>query len=212
MTLHEPDVTLTDFALAAECSLFVLLLAGYDAEPRSLNIWFGIFFAATGLAALLGAVTHGFVTNQKSAQYRILWLGIFAAIGIAALACWVIGSRLLLGDDAAQLVLIAASLALVVYMVVVVKFSQSFAVAIIYYLPAAIFLLIAFALAYIQHGKNHDAYGVAGVLLTFVAAFVQMAKIKLHPKYLDHNAFYHVVQAVALFLIFLAAQGSLSLA
>lgn len=207
MKLLEPDVALTDLGLAVECTWFVVLLAGYGAGTGNLAAWFCAFFAATGLAAFLGAVTHGFISDQKSALYRVLWLGIFGAIGLAAVACWVIGARLLFGDAGVRIVLIGAIIALVVYMAIVIKVSQSFAVPIIYYLPSAVFLLLAFGVAYIRNPELHFAFGMAGVLLTFVAALVQQIKVRLHPRYFDHNAFYHVIQAIALFLIFLAAPG-----
>ena len=207
MKLHEPDVALTDLGLAVECASFVVLLAGYGVDTGDLAAWFCAFFAATGLAAFLGAVTHGFVPDQKSALYRVLWFGIFAAIGLAAVASWVIGARLILGDAGVRIVLIGAVFALVVYMVVVIKVSQSFAVPIFYYLPSAVFLLGAFSLAFYRNPELHLAFGIAGVLFTFVAALVQQLKVKLHPRYFDHNAFYHVIQAIALFLIFLAARA-----
>jgi hypothetical protein len=42
-------------------------------------------------------------------------------------------------------------------------------------------------------------------VLTLVAAAVQQARIALHPTYFNHNALYHLLQAIALFLIFRAA-------
>jgi hypothetical protein len=55
--LLEPDVTLTDFAVAIECGIFAALL------PRRCDrrhIGFVIFFAAAAGAALLGGVTTDF--------------------------------------------------------------------------------------------------------------------------------------------------------
>ncbi len=37
-----------------------------------------------------------------------------------------------------------------------------------------------------------------GVVLTFIAAAIQAFELKLHPVYFDHNAGYHVVQALGL--------------
>ncbi len=45
-----------------------------------------------------------------------------------------------------------------------------------------------------------------GLLLTFVAAYVQQAKIGLNPQYFNHNALYHLIQAVALGMFFLSAR------
>jgi hypothetical protein len=51
---------------------------------------------------------------------------------------------------------------------------------------------------------------MAGVVLTFVAAGIQQARIDLHPTWLTHNTLYHVVQGIALLLIFLAARRIVS--
>jgi hypothetical protein len=47
------------------------------------------------------------------------------------------------------------------------------------------------------------------VALSFVAAAVQQTETSLHPLYFNHNALYHLIQAFALLLIFLAARGLL---
>jgi len=49
-------------------------------------------------------------------------------------------------------------------------------------------------------------YGLAGTMLTLVAAIIQRKEIKLHSRYFNHNAFYHLVQAIALLMIFMAAR------
>ncbi len=40
-----------------------------------------------------------------------------------------------------------------------------------------------------------------------VAAGVQQLGIALHPVYFDHNALYHLIQAVAVLMLFLSARG-----
>ncbi len=41
-----------------------------------------------------------------------------------------------------------------------------------------------------------------------LAAAAQQAKIGINPRFFDHNALYHLLQAVALFMVFLAARES----
>jgi hypothetical protein len=38
--------------------------------------------------------------------------------------------------------------------------------------------------------------------LSIVAAVTQQARIALHPVYFDHNAVYHVIQAIALVVLY----------
>jgi len=60
MHLTQPAVALTDYGLAIECAVFVLLLIRRDASDRTLRFWFVVFFAPIGGASLLGGTVHGF--------------------------------------------------------------------------------------------------------------------------------------------------------
>lgn len=205
MSLLEPDVALTDLIVAGECSLFSTLLWQSDAKRDSLRWWFVLFFAATGTAALLGAVAHGFIADAASAEYRILWVLIFGAIGGAGVASWAIGTHLALSATAAKLIITAAVGSFLLYLLVVIFVSQSFAVAVFYYVPAALFLFVTLIIAQLRGGYKSSKLALSGVLLSFVAAYIQHAEVSLTSLHLSHNALYHVVQAIALLLIFLGA-------
>jgi hypothetical protein len=206
MTLLEPDVALTDFGLALECAGFSAWLYRSSHADALLRPTFIAFFAALGLAALLGAVTHGFLSDPQSPVYRLIWSATLLAIGVAALAGWSLGARLLLSEIAAKRMMAAAGAVFAGYVAVVLLVSQSFTVAVIHYLPAAAFLLAAFTLSYLQRRDRFLLAGSAGVALSFVAAAVQQTETSLHPLYFNHNALYHLIQAFALLLIFLAAR------
>lgn len=209
MTLLEPDVALTDLALAIECGLFAGVLHGGRQGDRALGAAFVAFFSAAAAAAFLGFVTHGFLPDDGSLLYRIVWSATLAAVGAAALASWVVGARLVFAERAAQIVVGLAALVFLLYLLVILFVSQSYWVAIAHYLPAALFLLTAFSIAYRRRGDDMLLAGVAGVMLTFVAAGVQQAEFGFHLQYFNHNAVYHAVQAIAFFLIFLAARAML---
>jgi hypothetical protein len=72
------------------------------------------------------------------------------------------------------------------------------------YLPATLFLFLAFVLQMRTGRKQPALFGASGVLITFVGAAVQRLGIALHPTYFNHNALYHVLQAVALVLLLAA--------
>jgi uncharacterized protein DUF6962 len=207
MTLLEPDVALTDFALALECAGFAVWLHRRGPADAFLRRWFVVFFAALGLAALLGGIAHGFPSDPQSRLYWLVWTAILLAIGVTALAGWALGARLVLSEATATHVVAAAGAAFVGYASVVLFVSHSFAIAVIHYLPAAVFLLGAFVLAYLRQRNGFLLAGIAGLVLTFVAAAVQQSETSLHPVYFNHNALFHVIQAFALLLIFLAARG-----
>ena len=207
MTLLEPDVSLTDLGLALECTGFVVWLFRRRAAEGPFWRWFVLFFAATGFAAFLGAISHGFVPDTRSTLSQILWLGIFAAVGMAALSCWAIGSGLLFSDRTTRRLLSAVLVVFGIFLIEFIRSDRSFFVVILNYLPAAIFLLIALVIAYRARREAYLRAGIWGVVLTFVAAFVQQNGIGVHKVYFNHNALYHAVQAVALYLIFIAALG-----
>jgi len=205
----EPDVTPTDFALAIECAIFAAWLCRQPGAGSPLSAGFTALFAGVGLAALLGGITHGFVPDERSWLYRVLWPATLFAIGLAALASWTIGAHLCLREKAARRVTALAALVFAGYMAVVLFVSQSFTVSIAHYLPAAAFVLMAFVQTWWRRRTQVLLVGIAGVVLTFVAAGVQQGGIGLHPLYFDHNALYHLIQALGLLLIFLTARGLL---
>jgi len=209
MTLLEPDVALTDFGLALEAGCFAVWLERRYAPGAPLRLPFIGFFAAVAIAAFLGGIAHGFLPDEQTRLYRVVWLSTLIAIGAAALASWAVGARLIFGERTAGRVTAFAALLFAAYVLAVVFVSRSFAVAIVHYLPAAAFLLFAFAYAWRRRRADFLAAGIAGVALTFVAAAVQHGRIGLHPRYFNHNALYHLIQAFALLLIFLAARGLL---
>ena len=89
-------------------------------------------------------------------------------------------------------------------------YSQKFLVAAINYLPSACFLLLIFVHGFLSTRKKTYAYGIMGVVLIFLGSFVQIAKISLHPIYFNHNALYHMIQFIAVWLLFLVARWKLS--
>ena len=206
MTLSEPDVALTDFALALECAGFSAWLSGYRGARTPMQRWFVVFFVSVGSAALFGGITHGFLPDPRSPLHRLLWAATLLSIGVTALAGWILAAQLVLSAAATRRVAAFATVAFAAYAAVVLLVSQSFAVAIIFYLPAAASLLAAFVVVYRRRHARFASTGIGGLALSGVAAWVQQSGISLHPLYFNHNALYHLIQAVALLLIFLAAR------
>jgi hypothetical protein len=211
----EPDVTLTDYALAVECAALAVAIGRRPAVDRELRSWFALFFAVTAIAALLGGTVHGFLLDPSSRWRPPAWVATMLAIGVASLAAWNAGTRLLLprgvGATRASGALRAAGwLTLAIYAAVVLLVTQRFWVAIAFYVPAVIALLAGFEAARRRSPSAALTWGVAGVALVFPAALVQQLRIAPHPVYFNHNALYHLIQGVAFFLIFLGARGALA--
>ena len=192
----QPDVTITDYAVTVECVVLALLLRGRDGAQRR---WLALFLAAVAVAAVAAGTVHGFYPDPASPARTVLWRATMLALGTGAFAAWALGAELLLSPSGARRVTLVAALALAAYALLVLFVSQTFWIAIVFYLPAAAFLLMAFAM-------RRNATGVAGMLLTFVAAAVQIARVGLLG--LDPDALYHVVQAIGVWWVFKASAGS----
>jgi hypothetical protein len=207
MTLLEPDVALTDFVLAIECAWFAVWLYRRRPMRRTSPRWFVLFFAALSVSALLGGISHGFLSDTQSSVYRTVWAATILSIGVAAFSSWAAGARVLFSHNPARRFEVFAGLLLCAYVAAVLFFSQSFAVAVVHYLPAAAFLLASLLVAYWRRREPYLLPGIAGLLLSFMAAAIQQTEARIPPLQLSHNALYHLVQAVALLMIFLTARG-----
>jgi hypothetical protein len=229
--MEDADVTLTDYGLALECAVFAWVLfrrawhagagrvpasagarptdSGYEPQrdrgtPR-LSTSFVLFFIAIAVASVAGGTVHGFVPNERDPAHALIWSLTLVSIGVAAFAAWAIGARLLLRAPWARRLTVAAAVLLGTYCAAVLFVSRSYALAILHYLPAAVFLLFVLARLYLRTRVIPLLWGAVGLLLTFAAAVVQRLGLTIDPVYFDHNALYHAVQAVALFFLFVSA-------
>jgi hypothetical protein len=204
--MTQPDVVLTDYGLAIECLGFSCYLARARRAPGLLSFWFVIFFLSTALAAAAGGTAHGYFESPASLGHRILWPLTLIAIGLTALSGARIGAALQFAPlTALRISQVAAGLFLV-YCIVVLFITDNFLVAILAYLPAVLFLGWVFWKAYRWTSRSAFMTGFAGICVMLVAAGAQQARLGIHPRYFNHNAVYHVLQAVGLFLIFVTAR------
>lgn len=202
--MTEPDVTLTDFALALECAIFALLVARTSSPP--MRRWWVVFFGGIAISALCGGLVHGYFSDESTTEWALAWRTTLLAIGVTSMATWSLGAYLQQGDRLGAAVRRAAVWIFAVYAIIVLTVSTSFFVAVLMYLPATLFMLVAIVDAYRRSPTRAEAYGIAGLVLTLIAAAIQQFRIPIHPLYFNHNALYHAVQAIALLLIFLAAR------
>jgi hypothetical protein len=194
ISMHEPAVAVTDFILAAECAVFTVL-AARRLVRGSYRTWVLAFFASIAVGALLGGMAHAWFFDE-SVTARAVWVATMIAVGMTAMACWVLGAEVL--QKRWVPLRASAVAAFVVYVGFVLAGWRAYKFVIADYLPAAIFLLIASLIA-------RRWVMAVGLMMTFGAAAIQVARIALPP--LDHNALYHVVQAAALLLMFVGLVG-----
>jgi hypothetical protein len=209
--MTEVDVSLTDYALAAECAWFTYLLAALRGSDSPIASAFIIFFVSIAVAAIAGGTVHGFFLDESSLGHKVLWPFTLMCLGATALGGVLVGTALLFPPATGRLIDVAGSLAYVGYMIVVLFIRRDFVVAIVGYLPSLIFLAVAFLVVYARVGKAALLIGFLGVCTMLIAAGLQQAKWGLHPRRFNHNAVYHVLQAMALWMIFIAAREGIRL-
>jgi hypothetical protein len=127
-------------------------------------------------------------------------------MGVTALSAWAIGARLLFSNRIARWVLAAALVQLVAFSLVVLVHSQEFWIALVDNLPAVLFLLIAFGLRFLRQRQPAALLAAEGLALALAAGLLQQLGVGIHKVYFNHNALYHVLQAIALFLFFRGAR------
>ena len=200
--MTEPDVTLTDYGLAIECALFAWLLSVHAGRGGRLRHRMVLFFVAAAVAPLAGGTVHGFLLERDGALRSALWAFTLLAIGLTALLAWEIGAEMIFKPRNARLVERVARLTFIANALVVLFVHDAFWVAIAFYVPAALFLLLAFLRRVLKNRLPGAGLGAWGVALGLLAAALQILRVAIHPIYFNHNAVYHLVQAVAFVFLF----------
>jgi hypothetical protein len=204
--MTQMDVSLTDYGLAAECVWFACLMARIRTTTSSLPAGFMLFFFSIAVAAAAGGTVHGFFLDESSLGYRILWPFTLIVMGITALSGVHIATALQFSRSTAVNINRVALAVFIAYFAIVLFIRRDFLIAILDYLPALVFVGGAFLLSHRRQKKPAFLIGFLGVCTMLFAAAAQQAKLGIDPRYFDHNALYHVLQAIALFMVFLAAR------
>lgn len=198
----EPDVTLTDYLLAVECLVLAVLLWRLPTRSLAARTWAIIFFLSIGVGSMAGGTVHGFFPDEKSEGQILLWLIALNSIGLTALAIWMLGALVLFRAIAWPFRSWAYS-QFALYLGLTGFVSREFWTAMATYIPACLFLSGAVVVAFRRDRDRSHLMVLAGLGLTFVAAAVQQLKLGVHPQFFNHNAIFHVIQAIALWVMYL---------
>src|SRR5262245_9849412 len=148
MIVEEVVVGLTDYGLALQCAVLAGLLWRGRRPPAYLGTRFAAFFGATAFSALAGGTFHAFVPDTDRLPGALLWRVTLLAVGLAATAAWQAGAGMLFSPSVARWLSLVAIVQFLGYAIVVIFLTQRFSMAVANYLPAALFLLGAFGVAY----------------------------------------------------------------
>ncbi len=202
LTIHDPDVVLTDLALAVLGGWIAWRLASM---PRSGP--FGgapaVLMAGLASAAFWGAVFHAFFPgNTATLAGFIAWIPVTLSIVVAASALLALALRTLAPGLRRQVLRTVVMVYAAVFASMVLLVDESFTMIVRFYVPPLLLFLTAATVRAIRAGAGWTWIAL-GLALSAGAALLQQLQVAVHPVYFDHNAVYHVVQAAALVLLYL---------
>ncbi len=202
IAINDPDVALTDVGLT--------LLGGWIAwrlwtRPgrNSVQRDGALFMAGLALAALCGAAFHAFFPLKTATRPGFLmWVPVVAAIAFTSAVMLALACRLLVPSVPAPVRRLAVAAYAAAFVVQALLVDESYGTVVRFYAPTLLALLAAAVV--MTHRLRSAAWRTvaAGLALSGVAALLQQARVALHPAYFDHNALYHLLQGVALVLVY----------
>jgi len=199
MRIYEPSTTLTDLLLGAFALILAFRLLKQN-ERRSRRDW-GLAFVASGVAALLGAASHGFGPQVSLLAQQVMWKCTTITVGLAS--CFMLAGalRAMVADSRVRsLSLTATYLKFATYATWMLGHDEFIFVIIDY---AVAMLIIASITSFDWRREPRRArFILAGIAIAFVGAGVQAAGLGLH-EHLNHNDIYHLIQMVALYSLYL---------
>jgi hypothetical protein len=202
--LHETTVSLSDFALAALAAFLAMKLLSSHTEKLRVRTWFVIEISAVALAALLGGMAHGFFPDQDAFWGAMTWRFTLVFIGLTGMGAVMIASFLLFRPATVEKMRYVMIVAFAIYSGIVLFEWQHFVVALLFYLPTAVLLFIAFLVRWYRRHESFASDGLIAMAVTFLAAGLQHFNVGIDPVYFNNNVLYHLLQAVAIFFLYRA--------
>lgn len=205
IVIHEPDVVFTDLGLAILGAYFGQRLWRRSASGTPARAG-AVLMGGLASAAFWGAVFHAFFPADTATPGGFAaWIPVALSIMVTAATMLHLGLGILApGLPSHSKRLIVGSYA-AVFAAVVLLVDESFSSIVRFYVPALLLLLIS-ALRQAVRRRSGWMLIAGGLFLSILAAWLQQAQVSVHPAYFDHNAVYHVVQSVALVILFLGFQ------
>ena len=211
--LNASTVELTTGATDAILGILALFCIVYLQQYRGLDKWkvgiWGLIFATLFLAAILGAVVHGFELsgNTKTLMWRPLYFllaSLVALFVVAATYDW-------LGTRAARHILFLAAPVVVGFFLVTQFIDDSFRIFVIYELVSMLAALCIYVWLAAKGRLSGAGLIACSILLNIVAAGIQaggQAQFTLIWSF-DHNGVFHLVQIIAILVLIAGLRRSL---
>jgi hypothetical protein len=202
LRITEVATMLTDFAIAGICvGLAVATLHAAEQSRGDLaqRIWAASFVFAA-VAAAIGGVVHGFALHMMPTTKDKLWKATQYVMGLAGLAIFA-SAVVAFTAGATRTLLIGLAAAKFVAYVAVARRRDDYTIVVADYGTSMIALCALALVGWARTGAAAAPWLIAGVMISVVAAVIQLRKVSPHRRF-NHNDLYHVVQIMALYLFY----------
>jgi hypothetical protein len=207
----EKTTAVTDLVLALVAFGGIVFLRGLllnSGELWKISIW-SAAIGSIGLAAALGAVTHGLILSRAfhHRSWRVLNLALSLAVSL-----FVVGVVYdLWGFEVSLTTLPILLIAGLGFYLTTLIYPGIFFLFIVYEVAALIFALGAYIFLTIRQDLPGACLMAAGILVSIIAAGIQANKsvILTFIWRFDHNGIYHLVQVVGLMLLLMGLRSSI---
>jgi hypothetical protein len=199
----EPDVSLTDYLLTLETGAFAWLLHRHP-SPTPARRLAALIFATLALSSLTGGTYHGFFPEKTATPGGwALWIATMLLLGLAASLTWAL-FFLLCGARSFRRMLPPVAALFVLYACVVLFVDHRYRTNAIFAAPPVLAVFALMLLRARRERSPNAAMAAGGILLMLLAGVLQQLHVGLHPVWFNHNALYHLLDGIAMAILFLA--------
>jgi hypothetical protein len=100
--------------------------------------------------------------------------------------------------------------AFVIYAYVVLRVDHSFRVSAVFSTPPVLAVLVVMLVRAVRDRHRNAILASAAIVLMLCAAVLQQLHVGLHPVWFNHNALYHLLEGIALAMLFVALRAARS--
>jgi hypothetical protein len=208
LAIHDPDVVFTDLGLAILAAWlgWRLWARTGPGTPARAGV---LLLGGLASAAFWGAIFHAFFpANTATLAGFIAWIPVSLSILVVGATLLAVSLRLLAPRLTPRIRRALVAVYAAAFAAVVLLIDESFSTIVRFYGPPLLLFLVAAARQAIRRASAAWTLIAVAFTVSAGAAVLQQAEVSIHPVYFDHNAVYHVVQAVAVVLLYLGFQRS----
>ena len=199
--IHDADVVLTDLGLAVLGAWLAWKLARTPATATLARSGV-LIMAALASAAFWGAVFHAFFPGTSTRAGFMAWMPVALSIAVIGTALLVLAFRVAAPRVPPSVRRGIGAVYGIAFALTVLLVDSSYRTIVCFYAPVVLLFLVVAVRQAVKTGSSGWTLIAVSFGVSLLAAAVQQARISVHPEYFDHNAVYHVLQAIALVLLY----------